>query len=59
MMNTMTAYLIVYLLGVATPILIVKNLIKNNEDGGACLLNIILFGVAGLIMLIAWLGLTN
>ncbi|MEW6085470.1 MAG: hypothetical protein AB1607_12830 [Chloroflexota bacterium] len=58
-MNTMTVYLIVYLLGVATPILIVKNLIKNNDDGGSCLLNIILFGVASLIALIAWFGLTN
>lgn len=55
----MTVYLIVYLLGVATPILIVKNLIKNNDDGGSCLLNIILFGVASLIALIAWFGLTN
>ncbi len=58
-MNTMTVYMIVYLLGVATPILIVRNLIKNNDDGGSCLLNMILFGVASLIVLLAWLGLTN
>lgn len=58
-MKTTTVYLIVYLLGVATPILIVKNLIKNNDDGGSCLLNIILFGVASLIVLIAWFGLAN
>jgi hypothetical protein len=58
-MSGWSLYLIVYLFGAATPVLIVRNLIKRNDDGGSCLLDIVLFGVAGLIVLVAWLGLNN
>jgi len=58
-MAVWTMYMIVYLCGVATPVLIVRNLVKNNEDGSSCLLDVILYGMVSLIVLVVWLGLTN
>lgn len=52
-------YLIVYLFGAATPVIVVRNLIRNNEDGGSCLLDIVLWGMAGLIVMVAWLGVSR
>lgn len=58
-MNALTAYLIVYLFGVATPVLIVRKLLKNSEDGSSCFLDMILWSLARLIVLVLWLELTN
>ncbi len=58
-MVTWTAYLIVYLCGMATPILIVRNLLRNSEDGSSCFLDMILWSLASLIILVLWLELTN
>jgi hypothetical protein len=52
-----TLYLVAYLCGVATPILIVRKLVKDHEDEDSCFLNILLWGVMGLILIALWLGL--
>lgn len=48
-MSAMYPYLLVYLAGFATPILILQSLVKDREDGSSCLLNFIL----GIIVLLA------
>lgn len=58
-MTNWTAYLIAYLCGVATPVLIVRNLLKNSEDGSSCLFDMILWSLASLIIWVLWLELTN
>jgi predicted permease len=58
-MNALTAYLIAYLFGVATPVLIVRTLLKNSEDGSSCLLDMILWSLASLIAWVVWFELTN
>jgi hypothetical protein len=52
-----TWYLIAYLCGVATPILIVRKLVGDHDDGSSCFLNILLWGVMSLILIVLWLGL--
>jgi hypothetical protein len=52
-----TLYLVAYLCGVATPILIVRRLIRDHDDGSSCFLNILFWSVAGLILIVLWFGL--
>lgn len=58
-MAAWTVYFIVYLCGVATPVLIVRNLLKNSEDGSSCLLDMILWSLVSLALLVLWLELSN
>jgi|GEM_PF-3333602 len=55
-MAVWTPYLIVYLCGMATPVLIVRRLLKDNKDGSSCLLDVALGFIASLILLAVWLG---
>ena len=55
-MAVWTPYLIAYLCGMATSVLIVRRLLKDNQDGSSCLLDIVLGFIASLIMLAMWLG---
>ena len=52
-----TLYLVTYLCGVATPILIVRKLLKDDDDGSSCFLNTLLCAVMSLILIVLWLGL--
>jgi predicted permease len=58
-MASWTLYLIVYLCGVATPVMIVRNLTKHNEDGSSCLLAGILWGLVCLMILVVWVGMAK
>lgn len=52
-----TLYLVTYLCGVATPIVIVRKLLKDQDEGSSCFLNFLLGSVTGLILIVLWLGL--
>lgn len=55
-MAVWTLYLVAYLCGVATPILIIRNFVKDDQDGSSCFFNILLVGLTSLILIALWLG---
>jgi len=56
-MAVWTPFLIVYIAGIATPILVVRQILRKQEDGGACLLDAILGLLTILVVMVVWLGL--
>lgn len=54
-MEIVFPYLVVYLVGIATPFVALRGLIGNKtNDGSGCLLNLCIAGIAILILLVAY-----
>ena len=47
-MSTLPPFALIYLMGVATPVVLLRFFIKDHEDG--CFLNVILIGIGVLIL---------
>ena len=52
-----TPYLLVYLAGIATPIFVVRQVLRAREDEGACLMEFALGAIAILIIVVIAMGL--
>lgn len=55
-MAVWTPFVLSYLVGMATPVFLVRQLLRKRGDNGACLMEIFLVCIAILVLLTLWLG---
>ena len=55
-MTTWSPYLLVYLAGIATPIFVVRQLLRARGDEGACLMEITLVAIGILFIAVIAMG---
>jgi hypothetical protein len=56
-MTSWTPYLLVYLAGIATPIFVVRQLLRSRGDEGACLMEFTLIAIGILVIVTIAMGL--
>lgn len=52
-----TPFVLSYLFGMATPVFLVRQLLRRRGDSGACIMEIFLAGITALILTALWFGL--
>lgn len=51
-----TPFVLCFLFGMAIPVFLISHLLRRRGDSGACVMEFILFALAGIIMMALWLG---